>query len=109
MILEAPITEWHGSFFVRSGPFVGSVLKFTVEFSSSYPCSQDSFCDSAFPEIIFQQFETHKMWHPFIDELMGFLDLTSVKKKYRNKLSKESEPDNKENINEPLFLMAEIL
>ena len=96
MILEAPITEWHGSFFVRSGPFVGAVLKFTVEFSSTYPCFQSNYNDSSFPEVVFQQFDTHKMWHPFIDELMGFLDLTSLKKKYRAKSNFKESP-NKEN------------
>lgn len=52
MILETPITEWHGTFFVRSGPFVGAVFRFTIEFSSSYPTKVIS--DASFPEIIFQ-------------------------------------------------------
>ena len=59
--------EWNGSLFVRSGSFQGAVFKFTIEFPINYP--QES------PDVVFQTFATHKIWHPQIDEMMGFLDI----------------------------------
>jgi len=47
------------------------------------------------------------MWHPYVDELMGFLDLTSLKKKYR--VQYKNQKSSKENAQKPIFLMAEIL
>ena len=67
--------EWNGCYFVRDGPYQGAVLKFKVEIPITYPLKSDFF-----PEVIFQNFQENKIWHPLIDELMGFLDLNSLKK-----------------------------
>ena len=47
------------------------------------------------------------MWHPFIDEYMGFLDLTSLKKRFYAQ-QKQNKKEAKENIS-PVFVMQEVL
>ena len=58
--------------FVRHGIFQGAVFKFTIEIPVKYPNDR--------PEIIFESFSDHKLKHPFVDELLGFVDLTKLKK-----------------------------
>lgn len=72
LILNVDVdVEWNGSIFVRNGPFQGAVFKFTIEFPINYPHES--------PDVVFETFEKNKIWHPQIDEMMGFLDLGKEK------------------------------
>lgn len=46
---------------------MGAVLKFSIEFPVNYPGET--------PQVVFQTFEKNRIWHPNVDEMMGFLDL----------------------------------
>ena len=81
--------EWNGSIFLRSGEFKGATFKFILEFPTQYPhlpggSNNQKLSDQSFPEVIFQSLEENKLWHPFIDEFMGFVDLKPIKQKYLN-------------------------
>ena len=58
------IIVWHGSIFIKKGPYSGGVFKFEIRFPITYP--------SKIPEVYF----TTKVIHPYINESNGKLDLT---------------------------------
>ena len=45
--------------------------------------------DASFPEVVFECNDEAKLIHPFIDEYLGFVDLTAIKKKYKSNDRKE--------------------
>ena len=61
--------------FPRVGEFAGAIFKFTIEIPLTYPESNEN----SFPEVIFDQLQTNKLIHPFIDEFLGFVDLSYFK------------------------------
>lgn len=73
----------NGTLFPLCGEFAGAIFKFTIELPISYPCEAGKINDHTFPEVVLESLSENKIMHPFIDEILGYVDLSALKEKHR--------------------------